>query len=154
MAVDGHDIALGDTKMFSIDTSTDFGKRIADQLANEEVIWLTTVAADGTPRPVPVWFLWDGESVWVYSQPNKPKLRHIEQNPHVSLNFNTDPTGLNVSVITGTIQIDSSAPSADKVPAYVEKYRAPAAKLGWSPEQFASSYSVPLRFTPAKLHGH
>jgi PPOX class probable F420-dependent enzyme len=140
--------------MFSIDTSTDFGKRIADQLANEEVIWLTTVSADGTPHPVMVWFLWDGESAWIYSQPGKPKLRHIEQNPHVSLNLNSDPEGTHVGVLTGTMHVDSSAPSADQVPAYVEKYREPAAKLGFPPEKFAADFSVPLRFTPAKLYGY
>jgi PPOX class probable F420-dependent enzyme len=140
--------------MFSIDTSTENGKRVAGQLANEEVVWLTTVAPNGTPRPVPVWFLWDGQSVLIYSQPDRPKLRHIEQNPHVSLNFNTDRAGTHVSVITGTIQVDSSTPPADKIPAYVEKYNGPVTTLGWTIEQFAGGYSVPLRFTPEKLHGH
>ena len=45
--------------MISIDTSTPFGARIANQLANDEIMWLTTVDANGTPQPVPVWFLWD-----------------------------------------------------------------------------------------------
>jgi PPOX class probable F420-dependent enzyme len=140
--------------MFTIDTSNDFGKRIADQLAQNEVIWLTTVAADGTPHPVTVWFYWDGESALIYSRPNKPKLRHIERNPNVSLNFNSDPAAEQVGVITGTLRIDPSAPPATAIPAYVEKYRVPAAKLGWTPEKFAADYSVALRFTPEKLYGY
>ncbi|MFL5758852.1 MAG: TIGR03667 family PPOX class F420-dependent oxidoreductase [Thermomicrobiales bacterium] len=140
--------------MFSIDTSTAFGKRITDQLAHEEVIWLTTTSADGTPYPVPVWFLWDGQAMLIYSRPNKPKLRHIESNPHAALHFNSDPEATKVGVILGTAQIDSSAPPATDIPAYVDKYRGPAARLGWTPEQFAADYPVQVRFTPEKLYGY
>jgi len=140
--------------MFSIDTSTEFGKRISDLLANEVVIWLTSVDANGTPHPAPVWFLWDGETILIYSRPNKPKLRHIEANPRVSFNFNTDAIASFYGGLIGTLQQDSSAPPATDVPAYVEKYRPHAAQLGWTPEQFASMYSVPLRFTPEKLFGY
>ena len=44
-----------------IDTSSSFGRRVVERLENEHVVWLTTVAADGTPQPSPVWFLWDGQ---------------------------------------------------------------------------------------------
>jgi hypothetical protein len=37
--------------------------RVAQRLREDAVIWLTTVAANGTPQPNPVWFLWDGHSV-------------------------------------------------------------------------------------------
>ncbi len=46
-----------------IDTSTEFGQRVAGHLANDQVIWLTTVNPDLTPQPSPVWFLWDGETL-------------------------------------------------------------------------------------------
>jgi PPOX class probable F420-dependent enzyme len=103
---------------------------------------------------VPVWFLWDGETILIYSRPNKPKLRHITSNSRVSLNFNTDSEASFFSTLTGTLQPDPSAPAATGVPAYVEKYREQAAKLGWTPEQFASMYPVALRFTPEKTYGY
>jgi predicted pyridoxine 5'-phosphate oxidase superfamily flavin-nucleotide-binding protein len=31
-------------------------------LHEAHVIWLTTVDADGTPHPNPVWILWDGDT--------------------------------------------------------------------------------------------
>ena len=58
-----------------IDLSTDKGARVAARLRDELVAWLVTVARDGTPVPTPVWFWWDGETLLVYSQPDKPKLR-------------------------------------------------------------------------------
>ena len=70
--------------MASIDFSTDFGKRVLGRLQDEQVAWLTTVSTKGEPQPSPVWFLWENDSVLVYSQPNTPKLRAIQGNPNVT----------------------------------------------------------------------
>ena len=51
------------------DPSTPFGQRVQRRLRDEQVIWLTTVGADGTPQPNPVWFLVDGTTVVVYNRP-------------------------------------------------------------------------------------
>ena len=45
---------------FTIDTATPFGERAQRRLRDDKLAWLTTTSADGTPQPVPVWFLWDG----------------------------------------------------------------------------------------------
>jgi PPOX class probable F420-dependent enzyme len=64
-----------------------------------KIIWLITVDADNRPQPRPVWFHWDGETVLIFSESNKAKLRHIARNPKVSLNFNTDEDGGDVAVL-------------------------------------------------------
>jgi PPOX class probable F420-dependent enzyme len=104
-----------------IDLSSDFGIRVARRLDQELIIWLTTVRSDGTPQPSPVWFLWVDQTVLIYSQPNKQKLRNIAQNSKVALNFNSDQTGGAIAIITGTAQIDPQAPPADQISAYLEK---------------------------------
>ena len=53
-----------------IDTTSEFGKRVMKRLDEETTAWLTTIGADGTPQPRPIWFLWDGETILIYSQPN------------------------------------------------------------------------------------
>jgi hypothetical protein len=42
------------------DPETPFGEKVARRLRTEMVIWFTTVGADGTPQPNPVWFLAEG----------------------------------------------------------------------------------------------
>ena len=137
-----------------IDLSSEFGVRVAARLDQELIIWLTTVRADGTPQPSPVWFLWVDQTVLIYSQPNKQKLRNIAQNPKVALNFNSDQDGGAIAIITGDAQIDPLAPPADQISAYIEKYRMAIADLGSAPESFAQSYSVAIRVTPASLRGY
>ena len=140
--------------MLTIDTSTAFGARVRDRLTSEIVVWLTTVGPDGAPQPVPVWFLWDGNEILIYSQPNRPKLRNIARNPRVALNFDSDGRGGNIVVLTGRARIVEDAPPATAVPAYIAKYRDHIRQLGTTDEGFAREYSVAIRVTPEKLRGH
>ncbi len=134
-----------------IDPKTERGARADERLRTEAVAWLITVAEDGTPVPTPVWFWWDGASILVYSQRDKPKLRHIAANPRVAVALRTDELGDEITVVTGQAVADQSLPSADQLPSYVDKYGALIARLGAAPASFAAEYSVPLRITPTKL---
>jgi PPOX class probable F420-dependent enzyme len=138
--------------MFTIDTSTDYGKRVVDRLQRETVIWLTTVDANGTPEPSPVWFLWTGSEILIFSQRNKPKLRNIARNQAVSLNFNSEGGG-NVVIFTGTAQLGGTAPSAEERDAYNQKYGDDIQRIGFTLEAFEQEYSVPVRVRPEKLRG-
>jgi PPOX class probable F420-dependent enzyme len=139
--------------MFSIDTSTDFGKRIAQQLDDERVVWLTTVGRSGTPAPNPVWFLWHDDELLISSEPNKAKLRNVVAHPQVSVNFNATHTGGDVGVISGRAVIDPEPLSGEELAAYTAKYAEDIAELGMTPDQFHGSYSVVIRITPEKLRG-
>jgi PPOX class probable F420-dependent enzyme len=139
--------------MSIIDTSSEFGQRVAKRLADEQVAWLVTVDSSGTPQPNPVWFIWDGETALIYSQPNQAKIRNIERSGHASLNFNSDFHGGDVVVLTGTAQVEPAAPSADQNPAFIEKYADGIASINMTPESFAASYSAPILITPTKLRG-
>ena len=134
-----------------IDPGTEKGAMVAARLRDELVAWLVTVDPDGTPIPTPIWFLWDGETILVYSQPNKPKLRHIETNPRVSMAMRTDEHGDALVVITGVAAVDAKAPPADQLPAYLEKYGDGIARLGSDPMSFARSYSIAVRIRPTRL---
>ena len=134
-----------------IDPETEVGGRVAARLRDELVAWLVTVAPDGTPVPTPVWFWWDGEALLVYSEPAKPKLRHIASNRRVAVAMRTDEHGDALVVITGDATVDDSAPAAFELPGYVEKYRDSIARLRSNPEEFSGAYSVAIRIQPTKL---
>ncbi len=136
-----------------LDFNTELGERVAQRLRDEQVIWLTTVSADGTPYPRPVWFLWDGEGILIFSQPEAGKVRQLAHNPHVALNFNSDAGGGDVAVLIGEAQILKQPPAANLLKAYIEKYRQGIQEIGLTPESMQQKYSVPLRITPARMYG-
>jgi PPOX class probable F420-dependent enzyme len=135
----------------AIDLETDKGRRVDARLRGDLVAWLVTVAPEGTPVPTPVWFVWDGASLLVYSQRDKPKLRHIAANPRVALALRTDEDGDDIVIVTGDAEVDPSTPPCDQVPAYAEKYGASIARLGADVPSFAGEYSVAIRIRPTKL---
>jgi PPOX class probable F420-dependent enzyme len=137
-----------------IDTSSEFGGRAARRLKDELIYWLVTTGADGTPQPSPVWALWDGETFLIYSKPDTPKLRNVRSRPRVALHLDGDGHGGDIVIVTGDARIEPEAPPADRVPAYVEKYREGVRRIGMTPESFARAYSVAVRVTPRQLRGH
>ena len=134
-----------------IDPATEKGARVDVALREDVVAWLITVGPGGTPVPTPVWFWWDGETVLLYSQRDKPKLRHIAANPHVAFALRTDELGDRIIVLTGTAEVDESAPAADQLAGYVDKYASLIERLGTDPAGFAGEYAVPIRIRPTRL---
>jgi PPOX class probable F420-dependent enzyme len=120
-------------------------------LRDELVVWLTTVRDDGQPQSVPVWFLWEDGEFLAYSQPGKPKLANIGSHPKVSLHLRGTETGGEVVTFEGEAR-RSDDPPADRVPAYIEKYRGQIDADDWTPRSFAEDYSVPIRITPTAVH--
>lgn len=136
-----------------LDESTEFGARAAKRLREEIIGWLTTVTPEGAPRPIPVWFLWDGgRSILLYSRPGKRKLANMKANPNVSLNLDSDGIDADIVVCWGEMRVSDDPPS-NEVPRYREKYRERIAALGWTPESFAADFSVPLRIDVSRIHG-
>ena len=137
-----------------IDLTTDFGRAVERHLKEEYVIWLTTVDSHLTPQPRPVWFLWDGNTILIFSEPNAYKVKHINKHPHVALHFNTDNTGeKHVIVMTGEATIDTNSPPANQVSAYLDKYETGITDLDMTPESFSAEYSTAIRISPSELRG-
>ena len=118
------------------------------------MVWLTTVTRAGSPLPNPVWFHWDGaESIVMFSLPGA-RVRNVEANPRVTLNFAGDGRGGDIVVLSGRATVDRDAPSAARVEPYVEKYAQNMARIGLSPEEFAERYSVPIHVRIVGARGH
>ncbi|MBC7878263.1 MAG: TIGR03667 family PPOX class F420-dependent oxidoreductase [Anaerolineales bacterium] len=138
-----------------IDFNSELGRKAKRHLQQEYFIWLTTVDSHNTPQPRPVWFIWQKDSILIFSQPQAFKLKHIGRNPNVSLNFNTlDKKGEeDLIIFHGEAHIASDVLPANKVSAYLRKYRAGIKSLGSTHEQFAKEYSTAVRISLDSLRG-
>jgi PPOX class probable F420-dependent enzyme len=136
-----------------IDLSSDFGKRAARRLMAEEIIWLTTTDKNGSPQPRPVWFLWDGETFLIFSQPKAHKVSHIKNHTQVALNLDSADFGEDIVVILGDATISTSPVSAEEMNEYLEKYSKGLKRINYTTEEFQRDYNLAIRITPTTLRG-
>jgi PPOX class probable F420-dependent enzyme len=124
---------------------------IDQRLRSEPIIWLSTVRADGRPHLVPVWFLWDGSTILIFSQPDNQKIRNLRQNVNVALALEATNDGEDVAIFEGTAALLDEKTADLITSAYIEKYGKMMEAMGWQAEGMAASYSQPIHVTPTKV---
>jgi PPOX class probable F420-dependent enzyme len=135
------------------DQATAYGERVRRRLAEETVIWLTTVGRDGTPQPNPVGFLWEGgDTLLTYNQTGARRLANIRRQPLVSLNFDSNGGG-DIVVLTGTAEILDDYPPATDNPAWLDKYASAIDARFGSAATFAETFSIPVRIHLTHIRG-
>ena len=122
----------------------------AQRLAGEGIGWLTTVGADGQPQSSPVWFIWDGASLWLRSQADAGKVRNIKANPRVAFHLADDGHGGDIITIEGAALLEAEPPE-QVLEGYFAKYgEAIRTALQTTPEQLAADYPIIIRITPTR----
>ena len=82
-----------------LDVTTEWGQHAGQRSHTNIIGWLTTVGSDGRPYTVPVWFLWDGNAVLIFSQPRKQKIRNLRTNARVTLALDDTKQGEDVVIV-------------------------------------------------------
>ncbi len=124
-----------------------------ERLRKEIIIWLSSVRPDGRPHLVPVWFLWDGSTVLIISQPNNQKIRNLRQNPNVVLALESNNDGSDVVTIEGKAELLTLDDVVSSHPAYIAKYGEDIKGINMTPETMMQTYSQAIRITPTKFGG-
>ena len=124
---------------------------VEQRLREEPTIWFTTVRADGRPHTVPVWFLWDGETFLIFSQPGNLKIRNLQRNPHITLALDGTKQGGDVVTVEGEAELLSEPSRNILVPAFGEKYASMIKTMGVDTEGLVEDYSQPIRIKPTKF---
>jgi PPOX class probable F420-dependent enzyme len=125
-------------------------EKIERRLTGDLIAWLTTVTPAGRPAPTPVWFVWDGAAIIIYSLNQGAKLRHIQANDQVAVHFNSDADGGDVVVIGGRAEFFTDAPPPSAFPGLLDKYAAAISRMGRTPQWYDDEYGVALRVTPER----
>jgi PPOX class probable F420-dependent enzyme len=99
-----------------LDLTKERDAHIDQRLRLDTTIWLNTVRPDGRPHAVVVWFLWDGEAIFIFSQPKKQKLRNLQHNPNVLLAVDNTYEGSDPIMIEGTATLLQPSSLCLKIP--------------------------------------
>src|SRR3954469_14580952 len=76
-------------------------------LGSRELARLAYSWLDGTPRVVPIWFHWTGETLTFGSPPKAPKVRALQREPQVAVTIDASAWPPHVLLIRGeaTVQM-------------------------------------------------
>jgi hypothetical protein len=62
---------------------------------------------DGTPRVVPIWFHWDGETIVLGSPPNAPKVDVLPANSKVALTIDRNEWPYHALLVRGSAHVET-----------------------------------------------
>ena len=132
---------------FQLDSSDPKQAHTAERLRTRLILWLASVRPDGHPHMAPVWFLWEGETILIFSKPNNQKIRNLRQNPAVTVSLDNTDDGDDVTVLDGVASLLDDPAVTTALPDYANKYAALLADMGWTAETMAKEYSQAIRIT-------
>ncbi|MFD2027922.1 pyridoxamine 5'-phosphate oxidase family protein [Promicromonospora aerolata] len=79
---------------------------ISQELLGRDLTRLAYVAKDGTPRNVPIAFVWNGAEIVMCTTKNAPKLPSLRANPMVALTIDTEVHPPKILLIRGSAELD------------------------------------------------
>jgi pyridoxamine 5'-phosphate oxidase-like protein len=123
-------------------------------LAGERTCRVATAGRDGRPHVAPLWFVWDGKSLWLSSVVRSQRWTDLVHDPRVAVvvDAGVEYTGLRGVEFSGTVVAVGEVPrTATPDPQLAEPERLFA-------DKYAGGVAVPpdgrhawLRLTPEKL---
>ena len=132
---------------FQLDDSDPGQAHTAERLRKENILWLASVRPDGRPHLVPVWFLWEGETILIFSKPENQKIRNLRQNPAVTVSLDSADHGDDITVLEGVAAVIDEPDVTTVLPAYASKYAGLLADMRMTAESMAKEYSQAIRIT-------
>lgn len=79
---------------------------LSRELLARDLVRLAYVAKDGTPRTIPIAFIWNGSQVVMCTAKNAPKLSALRRNPAVALTVDTEVHPPKILLIRGRAELD------------------------------------------------
>jgi Pyridoxamine 5'-phosphate oxidase len=101
---------------------------VSQELLAQDLTRLAYVAKDGTPRSIPIGFVWNGSTIVMCTAKNAPKIPALRQNPAVALTIDTEVHPPRILLIRGEAELDV----VDGIP---DEYFASNGTYSMTPEQ-------------------
>jgi PPOX class probable F420-dependent enzyme len=122
------------------------------QLRALRSIWVSTTRPDGRPHAVPVWFTWDGRTLYFASHESAQKVRNLTQEPWVVIHAGS---GDDVIILEGRAEVVTDDAELQQVDAArAEKYvDPPTGARDTILTEGTVLYRVPIRRAMAWMYG-
>lgn len=123
-------------------------------LAQPVIARIATVRPDGRPHVVPIWFYWDGSSIFMETPPTFVKAKNLHKNPNCAITIDITEGGLRFKgvVLEGKVELLTDRQSVlDMVTCIYTKYLGPEAIQSPTPKGMIQSEHVIIKLTPERV---
>jgi hypothetical protein len=79
---------------------------LSRELLTRGITRLAYIAEDGTPRNIPIGFVWNGSAVVMCTSTNAPKLKALRRDPAVALTVDTEEFPPKILLLRGRAELD------------------------------------------------
>jgi PPOX class probable F420-dependent enzyme len=111
-----------------------------------------TLDEHGRPSQSVVWFMVDGDTIWLSTRPTSAKVRHLRRDPAMSL-LVIAPDGASYVRVEGRATVDEEV-DPDARLALISRYVGPDAAPGWVDAHPLPSPNTLVRLRPDRVVGH
>ena len=123
-------------------------------LSQSLIARIATVRPDGRPHVVPIWFIWDGASIYMETPPTFVKARNLMANPNCSITIDITEGGLRFKavVLEGKVEILVDREYVlETVRKIYTKYLGQEGILAPTPNRMINSEHIIIKLTPEHI---
>jgi len=123
-------------------------------LAEPVLARIATVRPDGRPHVVPIWFWWDGTSIYMETPPTFVKAKNLRKNPNCAISIDITEGGLRFKavILEGQVElIEDREFVLDMVKRIYTKYLGVEGAQSPTPQRMINSVHVIIKMTPTRI---
>lgn len=129
-----------------------------DSFLSKPIIARIATSSSDTHRPhvVPVWFSWDGKSIWISSYRSTKKVEDLKTNPYCSIVIDEAESGVDFQAVVLEGKAEFVEQPADQVKEKITHiythYLGPAGVLASDPQEWINDpENLLIKLTPEKI---
>ena len=123
-------------------------------LALPSLARIATVRPDGRPHIAPMWFWWDGSSIFMETGPDFVKTRNLRANPRAAISVDITEGGLRFKgvILEGTVELlEDRQFVLDTCTRIYTKYLGEEGSRSPTPQHMINSEHVIIKLTPQHI---
>jgi PPOX class probable F420-dependent enzyme len=135
--------------------SIEMTKDEMDTFLSQPILARLATIRDDRPHVTPIWFVWDGESIWMETVPDYLKVKNLRQNPNCAVTVDTTDGGIRIKGVIMEGEAELIDEPEDLVMDIVRRiyvnYMGEESLVATTPKKMYDGPHILIKLTPKKV---
>ena len=135
--------------------SVEMTKDEMDAFLSKPILARLATIRDDRPHVTPIWFAWDGESIWMETVPDYLKVKNLRKNPNCAITVDTTDGGIRIKgvIMEGKAELIHGPEDfvMDIVRRIYVNYMGEEALVATTPRKMYDGPHILIKLTPEKI---